>query len=69
MKAHDVVGRKIERIEQTRVETNVGWKYDLCAIVLDNGTVIRFSVLETPEGAEYVIHPTVYKHPQRKARP
>ncbi len=61
MKARDLVGRKIVRIEQTRVETNTGWAYNLDAIYLDNGTRLRLSVSETPEGAEYVVVGTVYK--------
>lgn len=69
MKARDIVGRKVVRIEQTRIETNTGWEYDLTGIVLDNGTRIGLRVHETPEGADYVIKATAYKHPKERTRP
>lgn len=54
METRRVVGRKIVAIEQRRTETNVGPRYDIEAIVLDNGVRLTFSVIES-DGGEYVI--------------
>ena len=60
MQSRSVVGKRIVRVNQTRSLTNTGVAYDVHSILLENGTLIRFRVLET-ENDDYVIDGRVSK--------
>ena len=61
MKAKDVVGRKIVRVEQNRIQADDSHAgcWAIRALVLDDGTEIRFSVHEIE--ADYAIEAYVVK--------
>jgi hypothetical protein len=61
MKASDIEGRKIAKINQTRCPNPNGGKsvYNIDSMVLDNGTILVFTVHEG-EG-EYIIAATAHK--------
>lgn len=69
MKTHDLIGRKIIRIEQYRMKNNANQIVSgLGAIVLDNGTQIAFTVGET-ESQGYIVEGLRIDRPQRERNP
>jgi len=60
-----VVGRKIVGVRQWRDTASGGIPVrDLGALELDNGTVILFSVSESPDASHYIVEATAY--PKKK---
>jgi len=61
VKARDVVGRKIVRVEQDRISSDGSHAgcWAIRAIVLDDGTEISFSVHEIE--ADYAVEARVWK--------
>lgn len=60
----EVVGRKIARVWQRPVATNVGEKHELCSMLLDDGTLVVFTAYETenhPVPVAHIVTPTEEK--------
>ena len=60
MESKRVIGKRIVKVNQCRTVTNTGVAYNVSSIMLENGTLIRFRVLET-ENDDYVIDGRVSK--------
>lgn len=60
MRARDIVGRKVVRVEQERTyDDNHELLYELRCIVFDNGTELWFNVAEMP--GDYAVMGVVVK--------
>jgi len=61
MRAKDILGKRVLRVDQTSVKTNSGRVQNLDRIVFEDGTVLIFNVSETE--TEYAVYGTVFKKP------
>lgn len=59
MRAKDIIGKKVVKVEQTRAMANSGVAYNIDRILFDDGTILYFNVGET-EG-DYVVEGATIK--------
>lgn len=59
MRARTIVGKRIAKVNQVRIETPIGQRWALSSIELHDGTVLTFPVMEL--GHDYAIEASTYK--------
>lgn len=61
MKASNVVGKTVARVDQQRRTFSGGPAWEVLRIVFTDGSSLTFDVLEEPNGGDYGVKPRYWK--------